>query len=55
MGLIWFWSLLSLASILWYIVTVFIIGVKGFQDIKNMLSAVNSKNNDPNPKKKEVN
>ncbi|SHF16686.1 hypothetical protein [Clostridium fallax] len=38
-----FWSLITFGALAWYIITTFIIGVRGYQDIKNMLKAISKK------------
>ncbi|WP_263280490.1 hypothetical protein [Clostridium botulinum] len=38
-----FWTMVTASAVIWYTITVFIVGVKGFQDVKNMLSAVANK------------
>lgn len=39
-----FWTFLFFAGLIWYIVTVIVVGYKGFQDVQEMLLNI-SKNN----------
>ncbi|MGX6591781.1 hypothetical protein [Cetobacterium ceti] len=40
--LILFWKFLICFGLVWYIYTIFIVGIKGFANIKTMLKAVSS-------------
>ncbi|MGL4307387.1 hypothetical protein [Cetobacterium sp. SF1] len=35
-----FWKFLICFGLVWYVYTIFIVGIKGFQNIKTMLEAV---------------
>ena len=38
--LILFWKFLIIFGLIWYVVTIVIVGIKGFRNIKDMLEAV---------------
>lgn len=40
-----FWTLLFFGGIIWYIYTIFCVGIKGFYDVKEMLLNINKNNN----------
>lgn len=40
-----FWSILFFSGLIWYVFTIFIVGIKGFQDVKTMLLNINKNNN----------
>lgn len=44
MGIKIFWSILFFGGIIWYIYTIFNVGIKGFEDVKQMLTNI-TKNN----------
>ena len=39
-----FWSILFLGGLAWYIFTIFNVGIKGFEDVKDMLLNINKNN-----------
>ena len=52
MGVKIFWSILFFGGLIWYIYTIFNVGFKGFEDVKEMLLNIN-KNNGKGTEKKE--
>ncbi len=42
-----FWSILFFGGLAWYIFTIFHVGIKGFEDVKDMLINI-SRNNKKN-------
>lgn len=40
-----FWTILTGVALVWYIFTTFIVGVKGYQDLRKMLTTISSRNN----------
>ncbi len=40
-----FWSILFFGGLIWYIYTIFSVGIKGFEDVKQMLLNINKNNN----------
>lgn len=39
-----FWSILFFGGLAWYIFTTFNVGIKGFEDVKDMLLNINKNN-----------
>lgn len=39
-----FWSILFFWGLAWYIFTIFNVGIKGFEDVKDMLLNINKNN-----------
>ncbi len=48
MFLKYLWTIIFFGGMLWYIITIFIVGIKGYSDIKLMLFNINKKFKDKN-------